>query len=244
MSRLKATALLIGATLTFGVSGCSGSGGSTTPRSTPTTSPHATPSSTATPAATSTPSPASTASPVPTPQPTATAAALGCVKVAAPFQITCGFAPNAVTISTSEGAPYGDVDFWTNPLSTNETNYGYGPTKVMRLYICLSGAVTINSCSTQPTPTGPLSATMLAGINAGIAAYQGTGIRVMPRFIYNFGPIGAPDAPLSIISEHIDQVAPILRANKDLIFGLEAGFIGTWGRVARFNQRKRNAECG
>jgi len=37
------------------------------------------------------------------------------------------------------------------------------------------------------------------------------------------------DAPIDVISEHIDQLAPILLQNKDLIFALEAGFIGTWG---------------
>lgn len=53
----------------------------------------------------------------------------------------------------------------------------------------------------------------------------------MVRFIYNFGPIGpgAMDAPIEVISTHIDQLAPILLCHKDLIFALEAGFIGTWG---------------
>src|SRR5580658_10134991 len=49
--------------------------------------------------------------------------------------------------------------------------------------------------------------------------------------VYNFGPIGAGamDAPIDVISGHIDQLAPILLKNKDLVFSLEAGFIGTWG---------------
>jgi len=143
-----------------------------------------------------------------------------------------GFSANATTISTSEGAPYGDCDFWVQaPSSCRESNFGYGPTAVMRLYICLSGEVTINSCSQQPAVTGPLPAAMLDSINAGIAAFAGTGMRLMIRFTYNFGPIGpgAMDAPISVISSHIDQLAPILLQNKDLIFALEAGFIGTWG---------------
>jgi hypothetical protein len=37
------------------------------------------------------------------------------------------------------------------------------------------------------------------------------------------------DAPVDVISQHIDQVAPVLVQNKDLIFAIEAGFIGTWG---------------
>jgi Domain of unknown function (DUF4874)/Domain of unknown function (DUF4832) len=156
-------------------------------------------------------------------------AAGSCTTVAMPYRLTCTFTPNAVTISTSEGAPYGDVDFWITPFDSSQTNFGYGPTKVMRLYICLSGMVTTNACSKQPTPVGPLSHAMLAKIAAGIEAYRGTGIRVMPRFVYNLGPIGAPDASLPVIMTHLAQLAPILRRNSDVVFGLEAGFFGTWG---------------
>ncbi len=140
------------------------------------------------------------------------------------------FTPNSATISTSEGAPYGDTDFWQSKITVS-TAYGYGPTKVIRVYICLSGEVSLQQCSAQPAVTGPLSPAMLKGIDSGIAAYDRTGIRIMPRFTYNFGPIGpgAMDAPLKIITRHIDQVAPILLKHKDLIFALEAGFIGTWG---------------
>jgi uncharacterized protein DUF4832/uncharacterized protein DUF4874 len=37
------------------------------------------------------------------------------------------------------------------------------------------------------------------------------------------------DAPIDVIARHIDQVAPILLHHRDLIFALEAGYIGTWG---------------
>jgi hypothetical protein len=77
---------------------------------------------------------------------------------------------------------------------------------------------------------------MLAGIDAGIASFARSGVRLMIRFIYNFGPCCAAtdaaiatDAPISVILTHIDQLAPILLKNRDLIFALEAGFIGTWG---------------
>jgi len=150
-----------------------------------------------------------------------------------PLWLTNIFSPNATTISTSEGAPYGDCDFWVVAAQNceNESNFGYGPTKVIRLYICLSGEVHIGSCSQQPAVTGPLSATMLHDINTRLAAFAGSGMRLMIRFTYNFGPIGhgAMDAPIDLISKHIDQLAPILLHHKDLIFSLEAGFIGTWG---------------
>lgn len=147
--------------------------------------------------------------------------------------LTNTFSPNATTISTSEGAPYADCDFWVDSASscTSQSNFGYGPTKVMRLYICLSGEVSGLLCSQEPEVTGPLSTAMLNGINSRIAAFAGTGMRLLIVFIYNFGPVGpgAMDAPIGVISENIDQLAPILLQNKDLIFSMEAGFIGTWG---------------
>jgi hypothetical protein len=136
----------------------------------------------------------------------------------------------ANTIATSEGAPYGDTDFW---LSNDYmvSNFGYGPTKVQRLYICLSGMVSMSDCSAQASPTGPLSATMLAGIDSGIARFAGSGKRLIVRFVYNLGPIGsgARDVPAALIATHIDQLAPILLKHQDMIFALQAGFIGTWG---------------
>jgi len=143
------------------------------------------------------------------------------------------FSPNATTISTSEGAPYGDCDFWVETLSTCyiSSNFGYGPTKVMRLYICLSGEVSTSVCSNQPAVTGPLPQTMLNDMGTRLAAFAGSGMRLMLRFTYNFGPVGpgAMDAPIDVISTNIGEVAPIVLQYKDLIFAVEAGFIGTWG---------------
>lgn len=158
---------------------------------------------------------------------TASVAVTGLVK-SAPLIAT--FSPNAVTISTSEGAPYGDSDVWVSPLYA-ESAFGYGPTRVTRLYVCLSGMVVYYTCSSAPPPTGPLSAAMLDALEARIASYAHTGIRLLIRFTYNFGPIGpgAADVPAALIVTHIDQVAPILLRHRDLIFALEAGFIGTWG---------------
>ena len=38
-----------------------------------------------------------------------------------------------------------------------------------------------------------------------------------------------PDAPLSIIQTHIDQLKPYLAKNADVIAVWQAGFIGSWG---------------
>ena len=143
------------------------------------------------------------------------------------------FSPNSVTISTSEGALYGSCDFWLNEPSQclKVSNFGFGPSKVFHVPICLSGEVSLVDCSKPGQVAGPLSDAMLAGIETRIAAFAGTGARLVVRFTYNFGPIGpgAMDAPIDVISTHIDQLAPILLRHRDLIAALDAGFIGTWG---------------
>lgn len=75
----------------------------------------------------------------------------------------------------------------------------------------------------------PLSEAMLGRIGADFASIREAGMKVIPRFAYNFGPIGEPDATAERILEHLDQLGPVLRANEDVIAFVEAGFIGTWG---------------
>jgi hypothetical protein len=147
------------------------------------------------------------------------------------LSLTHTFSPNNLTISTSEGAPYGDGSLWLGRTSLG-SRLGYGPSKVQRLYICLSGQVDHNNCSQAPRVTGPLSNQMLAGIEAGIAAYEGTGARVIVRFIYKWDESQGiiPNPPLSLMLTHVDQLAPILLRHRDIIMALQSGFIGNWGQ--------------
>jgi hypothetical protein len=75
----------------------------------------------------------------------------------------------------------------------------------------------------------PLSAAMLDRLGADFASVRAAGMKVIPRFAYNFGPTGAPDASVELILEHLEQLRPVLGANEDVIAFLEAGLIGTWG---------------
>lgn len=75
----------------------------------------------------------------------------------------------------------------------------------------------------------PLSPAMLDHLRADFAAARAAGIKIIGRFEYNLGPTGEPDAPLPTVLQHLDQLAPVLRENSDVIAYMEAGFIGTWG---------------
>ena len=75
--------------------------------------------------------------------------------------------------------------------------------------------------------SGPLSQAFLDQIQAGFDQARANGLKVKPRFAYNDD--GGADAPKSVILAHIQQLQPLWEANKDVIFQLDAGFIGAWG---------------
>ena len=54
------------------------------------------------------------------------------------------------------------------------------------------------------------------------------GVKCVLRFAYS-QDIGQPDAPLSIVLRHLEQLQPLLQANADVIAVMQAGFIGAWG---------------
>jgi hypothetical protein len=73
----------------------------------------------------------------------------------------------------------------------------------------------------------PLSQSFLNQIQAGFDAARANGIKVKPRVAYNDD--GGADAPKSVILNHIQQLKPLWIANKDVIYHMDAGFIGGWG---------------
>jgi len=79
--------------------------------------------------------------------------------------------------------------------------------------------------------TAPLDAPFLAALDAGFADVRAAGIKVVLRFVYNDGPwpVSDPDASLAQVLAHLDQLAPVLAANADVIAVMQAGFIGAWG---------------
>ncbi len=79
--------------------------------------------------------------------------------------------------------------------------------------------------------TSAIDQATLDGLAAGFATARANGAKVVFRTSYNFGPYpdSEPDASEAWISTHLDQLAPVLAANADVIAYLEAGFIGAWG---------------
>jgi hypothetical protein len=72
------------------------------------------------------------------------------------------------------------------------------------------------------------------------AAREG-GLKVVMRFSYTNDQNGA-DAPLDTILYQINQLAPVLRDNYDVIAYMEAGFIGAWGEWYYSSHHLNNTE--
>jgi len=75
---------------------------------------------------------------------------------------------------------------------------------------------------------------LLRFIEAQFMAAREAGMKVIPRFAYNFPeggeyPYQEPDAPLDRVLAHIEQLTPILQNNSDVIAFMEIGFVGAWG---------------
>lgn len=77
----------------------------------------------------------------------------------------------------------------------------------------------------------PIGDGVLNDLIAGLYAAREHGLKVIPRFAYNFGPWpdSEPDASKEWVVHHIEQLRPILHDNADIIAKLQAGFIGAWG---------------
>lgn len=80
----------------------------------------------------------------------------------------------------------------------------------------------------------PIDDETLRYIRAQFQAARDAGMKVIPRFAYNFPTGGTysyqdPDAPVDRVLAHIAQLEPILRDYVDVIAFMEIGFVGAWG---------------
>ncbi|MDR3217494.1 MAG: DUF4832 domain-containing protein, partial [Dysgonamonadaceae bacterium] len=74
----------------------------------------------------------------------------------------------------------------------------------------------------------PLSSKALEDFDKDMATIRKSGMKCVLRFAYT-SAINEPDAPLSTVLQHLDQLKPYLEKNADVIAVMQAGFIGSWG---------------
>ncbi len=75
-------------------------------------------------------------------------------------------------------------------------------------------------------------------INKTFADARSKGIKLVIRFLYvGYPGIGSnsnpatsqPDAPINLVQEHLNQLAPLMEQHKDVIAATQFGFVGYWG---------------
>ncbi|EPX61610.1 hypothetical protein D187_010229 [Cystobacter fuscus DSM 2262] len=77
----------------------------------------------------------------------------------------------------------------------------------------------------------PISQAQLERFQRQANSVRAAGLKMIVRFAYTTSESG-DDAPLSRVTAHLDQLAPYLSANSDVISVVQTGFVGAWGEWA------------
>ena len=138
------------------------------------------------------------------------------------FPVTVGYQPDASDFPNPERGFHDNIDL------TEGSDFGYVRRKgytLARSYVRL-----------DEYRSKPLDEAFLSGLRRGLSAARAAGIKVIPRFSYNFPTggedgdyQGAPEAPIDLALEHIRQLEPVYRDYADVIAVHPAGFVGAWG---------------
>jgi len=75
----------------------------------------------------------------------------------------------------------------------------------------------------------PISDEKLDLLRASLDAARRRGLKVLLRFAYEKTMDQTEGPTKETILGHLDQLAPVIRENTDVIFVLQAGFVGAWG---------------
>ena len=78
---------------------------------------------------------------------------------------------------------------------------------------------------------GDISADFLAKIQSCMDALREGGSKCILRFAYRdyHNDTDIMDPEVNVVLRHVEQLKPILQKNEDVIFVLQAGFVGSWG---------------
>ena len=74
-----------------------------------------------------------------------------------------------------------------------------------------------------------LPAAVLNGFDEDMAVLRSMGLKCVLRFAYTERESDKVDATPEWVHRHLQQLKPYLAANEDVIYVLEAGFVGVWG---------------
>ena len=90
-----------------------------------------------------------------------------------------------------------------------------------------------------------LSPGVLATIRDDFENHRTAGLKTIVRFCYNYTGMESdtPKEPeVDLVLRHIEQVKPLLREYSDIIYVMQAGFIGSWGEWSISTHFKRDSD--
>ncbi len=164
------------------------------------------------------PTPPTPAPPTPTPAPTPAPPA----PAPAPAPPTAGSAP----VVTQSYVPTNEI--FRNPERGFHSSSNLLVTRNFNDHVQRGQTLTRSYIRLDDYRSSAIPASVITRLEQGLQALRNSdGIKVILRFTYNFSK--AADAPKSRILQHIDQLTPTLQEYADVIYVLQAGFIGAWG---------------
>jgi len=138
-----------------------------------------------------------------------------------------GFRLEAV-IGMPPGAQIWSDGAWLRGIATS----GYSDDWLLmnaRRYRPFGVTITQAYCYLDAFTDKPLTPEKLALLQRSLDRCRAAGIKVLLRFAYERNMRKRKGPSLDRILGHIKQLTPIIRANEDVIFVLQAGFVGAWG---------------
>lgn len=77
-----------------------------------------------------------------------------------------------------------------------------------------------------------LPQSLLNAVENYFAQARSAGIKIKVRFFYRYGSGPSITASQATMVNHVNQLAPIITANSDVVASLDAGMVGDWGEMA------------
>lgn len=115
---------------------------------------------------------------------------------------------------------------------TNSTNYSFLNQSSLSGYRTGVDKITMiyRGFYLESFMTSPISQTYLNNMQIDFNTLRNSGLKATIRFgYYTSSQTGAYQPSKSQIISHIQQLAPVINANKDVILSIQIGFIGRWG---------------
>jgi hypothetical protein len=129
------------------------------------------------------------------------------------------YSVNPSPIPNPERGFYAMYDCVNSILSAAELKT-YRDNEQITVFICNSYLTTFRN--------SPISQAALDTLQTNMNTVRSAGMKIGLRFSYTQNEIGDDATPSRVLS-HLDQLAPFFAKNKDVIYVIQAGFIGTWG---------------